>query len=81
MFLVIPSVLCVEHCWFCCCGLKGTKIYGKSSLKLVPLIGWEWMFTESIFLRRDWDQDKQIISRDLKYIRDYPDNYWVTVSC
>jgi len=38
------------------------------------------MFTESIFLKRDWDKDKQIISRDLKYIRDYPDNYWVTVS-
>jgi hypothetical protein len=38
------------------------------------------MFTESIFLRRDWDKDKEIISRDLKYIRDYPDNYWVTVS-
>jgi len=38
------------------------------------------MFTESIFLRRDWDQDKQIIARDLKCIRDYPDGYWVTVS-
>jgi lysophosphatidic acid acyltransferase/lysophosphatidylinositol acyltransferase len=60
--------------------LQGTKIYGKSSLRWVPLIGWAWMFTESIFLRRDWDKDKEIISRDLKYIRDYPDNYWVTVS-
>ena len=61
--------------WF-----QGTKIFGKSSLKFVPLIGWAWMFTESIFLKRTWDKDKEIISRDLKYIRDYPDNYWVTVS-
>jgi len=59
--------------------LQGTKIYGKLSLKCVPLIGWAWMFTESIFLRRDWDKDRQIIARDLKYIRDYPDGYWVTV--
>jgi lysophosphatidic acid acyltransferase/lysophosphatidylinositol acyltransferase len=59
--------------------LGGTKIYGKSSLKWVPLIGWAWMFTESIFLKRDWDKDKEIISRDLKYIRDYPDGYWVTL--
>lgn len=58
---------------------QGTKIYGKSSLKLVPLIGWAWMFTESIFLKRTWDKDKEIISRDLKYICDYPDRYWVTV--
>jgi len=63
----------------CCWRLQGTKIYGKSSLKYVPLIGWAWMFTESIFLRRDWDQDKQTITRDLKCIRDYPDGYWVTV--
>lgn len=49
-------------------------------LKFVPLIGWAWMFTESIFLKRTWDKDKEIISRDLKYIRDYPDGYWVTVS-
>lgn len=59
--------------------LGGTKIFGKSSLKFVPLIGWAWMFTESIFLKRTWDKDKEIISRDLKYIRDYPDNYWVTL--
>jgi len=37
------------------------------------------MFTESIFLRRDWNKDKQIISRDLKYMCDYPSGYWVTV--
>lgn len=59
--------------------LGGTKIFGKSMLKFVPLIGWAWMFTESIFLKRTWDKDKEIISRDLKYIRDYPDGYWVTL--
>jgi len=73
-FLELKTLETFEHC------LQGTKIYGKQSLKFVPLIGWAWMFTESIFLRRDWDQDRQIISQDLKYICDYPDGYWVTVS-
>ncbi|CAD5118668.1 DgyrCDS7353 [Dimorphilus gyrociliatus] len=59
--------------------LGGTKIYGKSSLKLVPLIGWAWTFTESIFLKREWDKDKEIIKRDLSFLREYPDNYWVTL--
>ncbi|ELU10392.1 hypothetical protein CAPTEDRAFT_20972 [Capitella teleta] len=59
--------------------LGGTKIYGKSSLKMVPLIGWAWTFTESIFLKRNWDKDKEIISRDLAYIRDYPDGYSITL--
>lgn len=60
--------------------MQGTKIYGKSSLRLVPLIGWAWFFAESIFLRREWDKDRETIARDLKYIRDFPDNYWFTVS-
>ena len=59
--------------------IQGTKIYGKSSLKYVPLIGWAWMFTESIFLKREWEADKRIIVHDLKYLTEYPDNYWVTV--
>lgn len=59
--------------------LGGTKIYGKSSLRLVPLIGWAWFFAESIFLRREWDKDRETIARDLKYIRDFPDNYWFTL--
>jgi len=76
----MPQFLGLWRCEYLTLCVQGTKIYGKQSLKFVPLIGWAWMFTESIFLRRDWDQDRQIISRDLKYICDYPDGYWVTVS-
>lgn len=59
--------------------LGGTKIYGKSSLRLVPLIGWAWTFTESIFLKRDWDKDKGILERDLTRITEYPKNIPVTL--
>ena len=60
--------------------LQGTKIYGKRSLKLVPLVGWAWTFTESIFLKRDWEKDRRTIVKDLDYITAYPKDYWVTVS-
>ena len=59
---------------------QGTKIYGKSVLRMVPIIGWMWIFTESIFLKRQWDLDKKIIARDLAYLTKYPPHYWVTVS-
>jgi len=59
--------------------LGGTKIFGKSSLRFVPIIGWLWMFTESIFLKRQWDKDKSIITRDLQGLCSYPDDYWVTL--
>lgn len=59
--------------------LGGTKIYGKQMLKFIPLLGWAWTFTESIFLKREWEKDKKIISKDLEYICEYPKNYWVTL--
>ena len=37
------------------------------------------MFTESIFIKRDWDKDKLTIPRDLGYLTEYPTDYSVTV--
>ncbi|KAH9500614.1 1-acyl-sn-glycerol-3-phosphate acyltransferase delta [Bulinus truncatus] len=59
--------------------LGNTKIYGKEILKYVPLIGWAWYFTESIFLKRQWEHDKKIIENDLKLATDYPEGYYVTL--
>ncbi|XP_046363328.1 1-acyl-sn-glycerol-3-phosphate acyltransferase gamma-like isoform X1 [Haliotis rufescens] len=59
--------------------LGGTKIYGKEMLKYVPLIGWAWYFTESIFLKRKWESDRKTLVEDLARITDYPDDYWVTL--
>lgn len=59
--------------------LGNTKIYGKQILKYVPLIGWAWYFTESIFLKRQWDYDKKIIQKDLQQATDYPEGYYVTL--
>ena len=43
-------------------------MFGKSVLKYMPLIGWMWVFCDSIFLRREWEKDKKTIMRDLEYI-------------
>jgi lysophosphatidic acid acyltransferase/lysophosphatidylinositol acyltransferase len=59
--------------------LGNTKIYGKQLLKYVPLIGWAWYFTESIFLKREWEHDQKIIQHDLLQATDYPEGYYVTL--
>lgn len=60
---------------------QGSKIVGKQSLKLVPVLGWCWIFTESIFLRRVWESDRETLVNDLrKVLADYPENYFFNVN-
>ncbi|CAF3779287.1 unnamed protein product [Adineta steineri] len=55
--------------------IQGSKIVGKQSLRLVPIVGWCWIFTESIFLRRVWDSDRETLVKDLrKVLENYPKN-------
>ncbi|CAF2092382.1 unnamed protein product [Rotaria magnacalcarata] len=57
--------------------MQGSKIVGKQSLKLVPIVGWCWIFTESIFLRRIWESDRETLVKDLrKILANYPENYF-----
>ena len=61
--------------------MHGSKIVGKQSLKLVPIVGWCWIFTESIFLRRIWESDRETLVNDLrKVLADYPENYFFNVN-
>ncbi|CAH1800085.1 unnamed protein product [Owenia fusiformis] len=59
--------------------LGGSKIYGKEMLKYVPLIGWAWYFSESIFLKRQWEKDREIIKHDIGKLCDFPKDYWMTI--
>ena len=60
--------------------IQGSKILGKQSLRILPIIGWCWHFTESIFLRRVWTSDKAVLQHDMKQLVDnYPKNYHFTV--
>jgi lysophosphatidic acid acyltransferase/lysophosphatidylinositol acyltransferase len=60
--------------------LKQSKIIGKQPLKLIPLIGWSWIFAESIFIRRVWESDRETLIKDLrKVLADYPKNWYFNV--
>ncbi len=60
--------------------LAGSKIIGKSTLGLIPLIGWCWKATESIFIKRQWETDKKKLTEGLdKILNDYPDDYYFNV--
>lgn len=59
--------------------LSTTKVFVKNSLKYVPIFGWAWVFTESIFLKRSWEKDRKIISRDLQFLHEYPPGYNITL--
>ena len=60
--------------------IQGSKIVGKQSLRALPIVGWCWYYTESIFLRRVLSADKAILERDVRrLVHDYPENYYFTV--
>lgn len=47
----------------------------------MPIIGWCWHFTESIFIKRKWDADCKTLVRDFDNIlKDYPDGYYFNVN-
>ena len=49
-------------------------------MKLVPLIGWCWMFTESIFIKRKWEIDNKTLVKNLdKILKDYPVDYFFNI--
>ncbi len=60
--------------------LQGSKIVGKQPLKFVPVVGWCWIFTESIFIRRVWESDRETLVNDLrKILVDYPKKLFFNV--
>ncbi|KOC70185.1 1-acyl-sn-glycerol-3-phosphate acyltransferase gamma [Habropoda laboriosa] len=66
--------------WILCdrVGLLGNcKAYVKKSVQYVPTIGWTWKFAEIIFLERNWDKDKEIISSQISELANYPDSIWL----
>lgn len=47
---------------------------------MIPILGWSWSFTESVFLRRVWESDKKVLERDIqRIVDDYPKDYYFNV--
>jgi len=45
--------------------------------RYVPILGWAWGLSDTIFLERNWEKDQVILKRGLEKIQDYPDPVWV----
>lgn len=61
--------------------LGASKVYAKDSLKYVPLIGWSWWFTESIFLKRNLASDKITMEQSHAALQTYPSPFWMLLFC
>lgn len=59
--------------------LGGSKIYGKRNLMYIPILGWIWYLTESIFLKRHWSEDQKTLIHDVQQLTEFPEKYWVTI--
>ncbi|CAB3368326.1 Hypothetical predicted protein [Cloeon dipterum] len=57
--------------------LGNCKTYAKKVLQYIPTMGWAWKFGESVFLERNWEKDKEIISKQLKELVEYPSPIWL----
>lgn len=61
--------------------LGSSKVYAKNSLKYVPLVGTTWWFTESIFLKRNYDSDKRTMEQSHAALQTYPSPFWMLLFC
>lgn len=60
------------------CKLLGNcRVYVKKMLQYVPIIGWAWKLSDVVFLERNWEKDKDNLSRKLNQLLDYPSPVWV----
>ncbi|XP_035686310.1 1-acyl-sn-glycerol-3-phosphate acyltransferase delta-like isoform X2 [Branchiostoma floridae] len=64
---------------FGCLGTSRALI--KESVKYLPVVGWTMFFIEFLFLKRDYEEDKRTIVKQLKELQNYPDNFWLLLFC
>ncbi|XP_078698804.1 1-acyl-sn-glycerol-3-phosphate acyltransferase delta-like isoform X1 [Branchiostoma floridae x Branchiostoma belcheri] len=72
------------HGWTLCERLQvlGTsRALIKESVKYLPVVGWSMFFIEFLFLKRDYEEDKRTIVKQLKELRNYPDYFWLLLFC
>lgn len=61
------------------CIFQNCKAYVKKSLQYVPILGWAWRFAEYIFMERNWEKDKEVITFQIKELVNYPDSISVRI--
>ena len=51
--------------------LGNSRVYVKKAIQYVPIIGWAWCFSDTLFLARDWSQDQKVLDKVLDDLQDY----------
>ena len=49
----------------------------KKMLKRVPGIGWAWTLSDFVFLDRNWEKDKSMITKGMDILSCYPSSMWI----
>ena len=49
----------------------------KKMLKYVPTVGWAWGLSDFIFLDRNWEKDKQTLTKGMSDLATYPSSVWL----
>ncbi|XP_045469955.1 1-acyl-sn-glycerol-3-phosphate acyltransferase delta-like isoform X2 [Harmonia axyridis] len=57
--------------------MGNAKAYCKKALQFMPILGWNWKFSEFVFLERNFDKDKKNIDHQVGELCDYPDPMWL----
>ena len=57
--------------------LGNCRVYIKKMIRYVPIIGWAWGFSDTLFLARDWSRDQATLDRCLDLLQDYPSPVWI----
>ena len=57
--------------------LGNCRVYIKKMIQYVPIIGWAWCFSDTLFLARDWSQDQSTLDKCLADLQDYPSPVWI----
>ena len=57
--------------------LGNCRVYVKKMISWVPVLGWAWGLSDTIFLERDWARDQQTLRKGLEQLQDYPSPVWV----
>ena len=65
--------------WIAYCNDMHGRLYIvlKESLKRIPVIGWGMQFSQFIFLKRNWEQDKPNMAAALQKLNNTPDPMWL----
>ncbi|OQR78485.1 1-acyl-sn-glycerol-3-phosphate acyltransferase gamma-like [Tropilaelaps mercedesae] len=70
------------YCWilFDMLGMLATsKAIVKKMLAYVPIFGWNCVFSDQIFLERNWEKDRETLPRKLDALLEYEDSMILTM--